>query len=142
MVDASEYTIYREGPGRDLTDVLYRVALGSFGSRCEYDSDGWIDNQLDLSIIVERGPASKETEASFPYFVAITDDQDRILGKEEFTARIPFESNAVRFGVREKLDQRIFLGPGKLGDVYKIYIGLTLSRAQLEEVRRQKQQLP
>lgn len=139
---ASEVTLYREGPGRDLTDVLYRVAVGPFGSLCEYDSDGWIDNDLDMTIIVERGPASRDKEASFPYFVVVADDEDRILGKEEFIAHIPFESNAARIGVREKLRQRIFLKSGETGIDYKIYIGLTLTQEQLDEIRRNKRQIP
>ena len=142
VVDASVVTLYREGPGRDLTDVLYQVAVGPFGSLCEYDSDGWIDNELDMSIIVERGPASRDAEVSFPYFVVVADDEDRILGKEEFIARIPFETNAVRIGVREKLSQRIFLEPSETGADYKIYIGLSLTREQLAEIRRKKQQIP
>lgn len=142
VVDASEVTLYREGPGRDLTDVLYHVAIGPFGSICEYDSDGWIDNELDMSIIVERGPASRDSETSFPYFVVVADAEDRILGKEEFIARIPFENNAVRIGVREKLSQRIFLKSGETGVDYKIYIGLSLTREQLADVRRKKQQFP
>ena len=142
-MDASEVTLYREGPGRDLTDVLYHVAIGPFGSICEYDSDGWIDNELDMSIIVERGPRVQGTRKHhFPISSSSADAEDRILGKEEFIARIPFENNAVRIGVREKLSQRIFLKSGETGVDYKIYIGLSLTREQLADVRRKKQQFP
>ncbi len=137
--EASRVTIYREGPGRDLTDVMFNVELGPFGSRCLYNDEGWVDNDLDMTVIAERGPAALEPVGRFPFFVVVADTNERILGKENFVAQINFEDATIRVGVRERLSQRLFLRSGQTAEIYKIYIGLQLTRAQLEEARRRRQ---
>ena len=88
--DASDATFYREGPGRDLTDVRFRAAIGDARGQCDYRGDTL---RMDMAVLLlaERGPALGDREpADFEYFVALTDEQRRIVSKAVFKGRVVF----------------------------------------------------
>ena len=139
--EARAVTLYRPGPGRDLTDVRYRGAISGFTSKCEYNLDeGLVDVDLDLKLVFTRGPAAHEGDGRFDYFVAITDDADKVIAKRVFTVTPEFPTGVTRVGVTEKLTQEISYRPAKSASGNKIFVGFQLTRDQLAEKRRQRQQ--
>ena len=65
-VDILEYadTLVRflPGPGRDVTDILFRTRLVNFQAECEVD-EAAIDVELVLEFASERGPANRDRKA-------------------------------------------------------------------------------
>ncbi|MDR3519017.1 MAG: hypothetical protein P4M00_24730 [Azospirillaceae bacterium] len=128
--DATQITQFRDGPGRDLTDIVARAGLLDFRGQCDYDDEG-VTVSFNLFIGAERGPAFKGTEpAHLPYFVAITAPDGEIVAKQEFSAAIDFK-DAARGGTAESLEQRIPLPKGKDARAYTVMAGFQLSRDQL-----------
>ncbi len=141
--EAREVTLYRDGPGRDLTDVRYQGAIAGFSSTCDYDLDaGRVTVDLDIQLAFSRGPAAREGEGRFDYFVAITDPNDKVIAKRVFSVTPEFPTGITRVGVTEALTQEIPYRPAKSASGYKIFVGFQLTREQLAEKRRQEEQRP
>jgi hypothetical protein len=124
-----------EGPGRDLTDVRFEAVLKGVRLACEYD-DGVMEGVLEVAFEAMRGPADRERQAPFAYFVAIATADKTVLAREEFKLAVPFEGNRTRVTVSEELTPRIPLKPGESAFDYRIYVGFSLTSEELRYNRR------
>lgn len=141
MDQAKKVTFYRPGPGRDLTDVAFEVAIGDIAYECSYDFDDAGDSvAIDLNVLFvgQRGPAAVQDRIVVPYFAAVTNPGRRILAKKLFKVELIFEGNTVRAQVVEELAQTIPFPAGADASAYKSFIGLQLTTQQLEDLRRER----
>ena len=133
-------TLYGDGPGRDDSNVAFKLNLRSVASDCDYDVDdeegGGVEVTFALPIQATRGPAAGTDRVSVPFYVAIADPGRRIVAKEVFSAQLVFEADAASAQTVEEIEQWIPLGPGEIGAGYETLIGFQLTQAQLEELRR------
>lgn len=142
LQEAASVTVFTDGPGRDLTDVIAEGKIEDFFARCLYDVDdetgeGEVAVELSVTIEAARGPANTEGEAVFPYFVSITDKDRTVLNKSVFGLDVRFAKNAFRvLRQDEPILLRIPLSPPQKGDQFSIYIGLQLTPEQLEYNKR------
>lgn len=134
--DAARLTQYREGPGRDLTDVRYRAEISNVQFSCRYRRDGGLTAALAIDIVATRGPAAEDGSGNFPFFVAIADSRQNILAKEVFDSAIEFAPRQRRAGVREEIDQELPLAGEDSGANYEVLVGFQLTAEQLEQNRR------
>src|SRR5262245_38439597 len=65
--DAASVTRFRDGPGRDLTDVVAEAAIVNILIQCKYDPKG-VTVDLQVAIAGSRGPADRSRAAAFDYF--------------------------------------------------------------------------
>ncbi len=124
-----------EGSGRDLTDVLFEARIVNADLTCEYD-DGTVEAYLRLLFEITRGPADTSRKAQFEHIVAITDREQNILVREEFQLETEFPGNRTERQLVDEIDQIIPLAEGKNGADYVVYVGLALSRDELDYNRR------
>lgn len=134
--DAARLTQYREGAGRDLTDVRYQAEISNVQFSCRYQRDGRLTAALAIDILATRGPAAEDTAANFPFFVAIADSRQNILAKQVFDSVIEFDRRQRRAGVREEIDQELSLVGEDSGANYEVLVGFQLTAEQLEQNRR------
>jgi len=133
--DARQVTKYREGPGRDITDVAFEGVIGAGGLECAVQrSEIVVDLRVEIG--AQRGPAAGGRAGEFEYFVAIADADRNILARERFTTRVEFPPNVSRTGIFEELRQRIPIQAGQTGDDFTIYVGFQLSEEEIERNRR------
>jgi hypothetical protein len=140
MDQAKKVTFYRPGPGRDLTDVAFEVEIGDIAYECSYDFDddgNSVAVNLNVLFVAQRGPAATEGRIEVPYFAAVTNAGRHILAKKLFNVVLEFEGNAIRSQVVEELAQSIPFPTDANGSAYKSFIGLQLTPAQLEDLRRE-----
>src|SRR5688572_23463 len=90
--ETREVTQFRSGGARDMTDVVSRAAVLKYDGGCEYGDKGVTVN-LNLLLGAERGPAARDTQGAYQYFVATTDPAGRIIGKQQFDTTIGFSPN-------------------------------------------------
>ncbi|MFN4309263.1 MAG: hypothetical protein ACK4FK_01625 [Ferrovibrio sp.] len=136
--DAQKATQFRDGPGRDLTDVTFETELLDYNGECRYeDKQAAVVVTFVLQVAATRGPAATSAEAQVPYFIAIVDKQQNVLSRERFVARIPFRDGRRRLAVAEELEQRIPLAGRRTSEI-EILIGLEMPRDQLERNRQQR----
>ncbi|MGF1629860.1 MAG: hypothetical protein ACFCUT_10345 [Kiloniellaceae bacterium] len=128
--DASRQVKFN-GPGRDLTDVLFEASIATGRLVCEYDDDV-LDVDLQVQVVALRGPANNDRLANIRYFVAVSQTDQTVLARESFDIAIPFPGNRTRVSGLEEIGQVISLPAGLDGGDYLIYVGLELSREELE----------
>ena len=134
--DAARLTQYRDGAGRDLTDVRYQAEISNVQFSCRYQRDGRLTAALAIDIVATRGPAADDGSTNFPFFVAIADSRQNILAKEVFDSVIEFDRRQRRAGVREEIDQELPLAGEDSGANYEVLVGFQLTAEQLEQNRR------
>jgi len=130
LSDASRQTKFT-GQGRDLTDVLFEASIQTGSLVCEYDENE-LDVDLEVQVIAARGPANTDRLANITYFVAVARTDQTILARESFDIAIPFPGNRTRVSGLEEIGQVITLAQGETGGDYRIYVGLDLTREELE----------
>jgi hypothetical protein len=136
--DVAETVGYRDGPGRDLTDIRYRAAIADAKGDCDYRRETLTAN-LTVVLLAERGPALADREpADFDYFVALIDPERHIVSKSVLKGRVVFPSGQNRASFPDE----ITIGPVRLpsrdvGPDYTILLGFQLTPEQLEQNRRQ-----
>ncbi|MFQ5958244.1 MAG: hypothetical protein ACE5LF_02635, partial [Alphaproteobacteria bacterium] len=136
--EAKKVTLFRSGPGRDLTDVRFEGDIANLVPSCEYDNDGFVDVDVAIEMVFSRGPAAEGDIGSYEYFVAITDPTDNIIAKRVFPMDVEFPSSALRVGVIEEVTQRIFFTPEPDASQHRIFVGFQLSREQLDYLRSRR----
>lgn len=139
---ANKLTLYRDGPGRDLTDVTFEVEVRDVAWACEYDFDDEEGDSVlmeyNVLISATKGPAADSNEVEVPYFVVIADPTQRITAKEIFNVKLEFEKNTVRAQAVEELRQTIPIAREFIGTDYDTFIGLQFTREQLQDQRRER----
>ncbi len=126
--------------GSDLTDVRFEVELQEPSIACQYD-DGAnaIDADLTVRFVTAIGPAEETRQAQFRYFVAIaTAVGRRIVARQEFDLSVPFQEGQSRMAVTEGVEPRIPLNPSQDGSEFEVFVGLALSKQELEYNRRNR----
>lgn len=142
LSDAATHTRFADGDGRDLTDIVAEARLDGFQANCREKIDARTKSRevtLELAAIFDviRGPASTGNAATFQYFVAITDLDRNVLGKEVFDLPVSFERNSFRSTVQDtSVVLLIPMAPSDSGSSYLVYLGLQLSDRDLDHNRK------
>ena len=129
--ETAALTRFRDGPGRDLTDVVFDVGIQNAKVDCKYSSKG-VTIALGVLFGAERGPAATARTATVPYFVAIIDPDRNILAKEVFTTTLTFPPNVSRAGVVDETEETIPLPKNKTAEGYGLVVGMQLTADEIE----------
>ena len=135
--DGASVTKFREGTGRDLTDMVAQAEIVDIAVNCDYDRRG-VDVALQVAIAATRGPADRSRAAEFEYFVAVTDPERNILAKEVFRVQFKFAANEQRVGTVDEIEPRIPLKSRADGVEYQIIVGFQLTPEEIEWNRTRK----
>jgi len=147
LADAADYTTYRSGPGRDLTDVNFEGNIDNMRVSCLtlMDRDtkiGTMEVDVVVDFIAQRGPANKDRKATFPYFISVTDLDKKILYREEFNISVDFEGNRTGIGFRNKpVTLQLDLKPNVTGRNYIVFTGFKVNKEQLQFNRERRRQI-
>ena len=136
--DAASITQFRDGPGRDLTDVRYEGYIVGVSQTCEYDSDGFVDVTVAVNMVLTRGPAAEDETGSFVYFVALTNPEGKIVTKETLPVTVTFPSGAKRLRLRDEVSEHIVFAPAPDAHAWRSFVGFQLTPEQLKYRRGQE----
>ncbi len=134
LADASEATDFRDGPGRDLSDVVAQVRIADIAVACSHDRQG-VRVDLQVAIGAERGPANRAGRHEAGYFVALVDPDGNVLRRDSFRVAFVWPENRMRVGVVEDLEPRLANVSRDRAPGYRIWVGLQLSEEQLARNR-------
>jgi hypothetical protein len=137
LADAGQVTLYRPGPGRDLTDVVFEAKMEELKGACSYNGQR-LRVQAKINIVAARGPAATGGKVNFPFFVAVTDSEQNVLAKQVFDSVIEIPDGRRRAGVFEEMEQIVLLNEGETGSDYEVIVGFQLSQEQLDRNRRRR----
>lgn len=117
-------------------NLISRVDMGNAQSTCQLSSNtATVDLKLAFKGVL--GPKAKQKSSdkpffSYPFFVAVTEPNGRIMAKEIFAASLSFGTDESEHAYYENLRQIIPIKSKKHAKRYKIMIGFQLSPEQLE----------
>lgn len=138
IAEAASLIRFRDGPGRDLTDVNFEgkianVQLGCVSNISKKTRVGSMNVDVSLILNAARGPANKDRKAKFPYFIRILDKNEKILKALDLDATIDFPGNKTRLQFRTPpLTFILPITPKWPHSYYRIFVGFKLSREDLK----------
>ncbi len=136
LSDAAHLAKYRDGPGRDLTDIIYEADLGRISGECVYRRDNTrVTVGMKLLITARRGPADRDRVADLNYFVAVVDGKSNVLARREFESRVEFAAEQIQATTEEELEQIIPLKKDQPGSELEVFVGFKLTPEQLQRNR-------
>jgi hypothetical protein len=135
--ETSALTRFRDGPGRDITDVAFEAELLGYSGSCKYDKN-MLNIELNVDFAVTRGPAGAANRARFDYFVAVPRLFPDPAGKRVFDVDAEIPANQRRIQFRDEIQLDIPLANRNEGPANEIYVGLQLAPEELERNRRRR----
>lgn len=135
--DAGTLVRYGEGPGRDLTDMVFEASIADFSGTCDYNrARTSVDFDLGIVFDVSRGPAAEGRTVSFEYFVALPAFHPAPEGKRTFRFEVTFEGNRHRVRAGDRVRLVIPMAQGTTAEDYPVYVGFQLTPEELAANRR------
>lgn len=138
LSEPSELTRFKEGPGRDLTDVSFKASIVRVVGECGYKKKGGeVDVELTVSIDVTRGPANPEGKVAFSYFVAVSEYLEdggpapAVLGREAFTVEASFADGRKGLRYKDVLDITIPRPDARDVRNYVLFLGIELTPEEM-----------
>jgi hypothetical protein len=107
---------------------LYIAWSGIFSditASCRLEGD-ILHASLDNVIIADRGPAGRNNDVDFNYFVALTASDQSILGKKLFAVHVTVAPDAKRSGVTDHVEVAFSTGGRPLSDL-NLMVGFQLT---------------
>lgn len=140
--EPSELTRFRDGPGRDPTDVLFEARMMRVIGECSYDLDGGeIEVELEISMEMVRGAALADGKVNYRYFVVVAEwtpdgGQEPVVHRREafqVDTRIPSGRRGLRY--RDVLEITIPRPDDRNVRNYVLYLGFELTKDELSHNR-------
>ena len=131
---------YRTEGASDLTDLLVKAKVGDVRNVCSILKDERkLLMDMRLQVAAEKGPATAPGQpVRISYFVAVVGGGGNVLQREEFQLEADFPDSARQASFPEELFLTIPIVGGTAVRDYSVYIGLQLSRAELERALKQR----
>ncbi len=138
--ETSEVTLFAEGRGQDLTDVVYRASIERVASNCDYTRSGdTVTSTVAARLVATRGPAAQVSQETLVYFVAVVDKDQKVLARELFDSTFTFQANQRQAAAIEEIEQIIPIRGDLRGLDYEVLVGFQLTPEQLEFNRQERQ---
>lgn len=142
IADGASFVKFTPGAGRSANNVMHEESFDGFKGGCEHNLDDEILSvEITPQITSRKGPANSDGTARFEYFVALTDSKGRLINKQRFPVVLTYEDDSEGMAWQDEVPITLTL-PLKDGESptkWRIFMGLQLSRADLEFIRgRQK----
>ncbi len=127
---------FKDGGGRDITDIKHQAEIVSFEGSCEFDDDG-VEVTMDMDIVVTGGPAVEPGPIDLFYFVAIPRFHPDPSGKKIFNRSYTIPRGGPRRDRLTESNIRIFIPiEDRLTAAgFDVYLGFQLTDEQLEHNR-------
>ena len=133
-VDSStaSLTKFKDGPGRDVTDIEYQAEIVGYKGKCVHEDDN-VEVQFDLDLTIAGGAAAKGGAVDLYYFVAIPQFFPDPAGKHIIQVKrdVPASGKQEHF-TESNVRLRIPLTKDQAGAAFDIYVGFQVDNAQLE----------
>ncbi len=138
LAEAADLRRYRTPDSQDLSDLVLNARITGLSGECAFaDRRRSVRVTLNLSMDATRGPAAGDRSMAIPYFVAVTDAQDRILDKAVYTVAASFPANRSRVRMTgEEVTLTLPVSVERPPASYTVVVGFQLTETELALNRR------
>ncbi len=146
VADAASVVKFRDGAGRDLTDVNYEGEIVDVKLACTSNVDkrtrtGIMEVDVTVLLNAQRGPANRDRKARFDYFIRILDRNKKFLKGQNLSTGITFPGNKTRLQfTTQPLTLELPISPKWGPTYYRIFAGFKLTREELDFNRKKSGQ--
>jgi len=123
------------GADKDPANVVFEAELGDLMGSCVYHDDN-IEVDLRVPLFATRGPAAKDGNAKFNYFVAVARTDKTILSRDSFDTEIELTADKPRNETADDIEQTIPIKEGQSGADLVIVVGIEMTPDELEYNRK------
>ena len=137
--DGAELVKFAPGSGQSARNVIHEESFDGFKGTCEHNLDDEIMSvEITPQIISRKGPANSDGMARFEYFVALTDSRGTLINKQRFPVTLTYEdgSEGMLWQDEAPVTLSLPLKDGESPAKWRIFMGLQLTRADLEFIKR------
>jgi hypothetical protein len=126
------YTVFRPGAtSTNPEDIGFGVKLISVRATCRNETAG-IRVITNIAFIAVRNDDNLR-QGDFTYFVAIADQQQTIVAKQNFALRVEFALRQKQMRISDEITERLPLKNLSLGSQYAVIVGLQPGQQQLDK---------
>jgi len=143
LADAADLSRYRSETtaAHDVIDQLLAGRITGITGSCARGEHNTLDETIQVSLEINRGPAARDRTAEFAYFIAVSRGE-QILDKQDYTLQVEFPPNVDQLHLRgEKVHLVLPTPSGVTGPAYTVLTGFQLTPAELA-LNRQRQNAP
>jgi hypothetical protein len=135
LADVTRYA--GPGPAHDVTDLILQARVTAVNGSCSAGDDpAVLPAKVQVTLLIQRGPAMQGREADLPVFLAVTEG-DTVRDKHVFAAHVAFPPNVDRLTITSPdIDLDLPVSAETTGASYGVIAGFQLSPEELEANRR------
>ncbi|WP_341198125.1 hypothetical protein [Hyphomonas chukchiensis] len=133
LYDVSRYVQFADPSDETYNKIAYTAEITDVRSFCRYAGKDPLDAQLEIDFAFGKGPAADKDSHTYPYFVAVTRRNGKVLAKEYFNVEGDFNGKKLAGKTESfskikipRLDESI------AGTNFEIVVGFDLTADQLE----------
>jgi hypothetical protein len=133
VYDVARYVSFKDGSEELYTNIEYTGEITDVRMFCRYADDDPLVAEMEIDFAFGKGEAAKAGEHVYPYFVAVTRRNGKVLAKEHFAIKGNFAGGKRLDGQTAKL-MRIKiprLDESVSGSNFEILVGFDLTAEQL-----------
>jgi hypothetical protein len=128
-------TQFREGPGRDVGDIVYQAEIVSYEGSCTQDltnDEGEAEVEMEVEFALATGAAAAKGDVPLYYFVAIPQLFPDPAAKQVFEVRRESPGGASKADRwTERVNLTLPVTKARPSAAYDIYVGFQLTDEQL-----------
>lgn len=133
VYDAARYVKFADGAGELYSDIAFTGEITDVRIYCRYVDDNPLDAEIEIDFAFGKGPQARGDSHTYPYFVAVTRRNGKVLARETFASDGEFRGKSVA-GKTERVNRiTIPRADSSISGVnFEIVVGFELTPEQLE----------
>ncbi|MFN3608265.1 MAG: hypothetical protein ACK4Y9_04295 [Hyphomonas sp.] len=133
VYDAARYVKFADGAGELYSDIAFTGEITDVRIFCRYVDDNPLDAEIEIDFAFGKGPQARGDSHTYPYFVAVTRRNGKVLARETFASDGEFRGKSVA-GKTERVNRiTIPRADSSISGVnFEIVVGFELTPEQLE----------
>ena len=133
LYDVSRYVKFADADGKLYSDIAFTGEITDVRLFCRYTGRQPLVAEVEIDFAFGKGPQAAGNLANYPYFVAVTRRNGKVVAKEYFTTEAEFGRDTV--AGKTELVNRITIPRADesiSGVNFEIVVGFDLTAEQLE----------
>ncbi|MBU4568461.1 MAG: hypothetical protein KJ833_05805 [Alphaproteobacteria bacterium] len=133
MHDAARFVKFADASSKLYSNIAYTGEISDVRLYCRYTGDVPLEAELEIDFAFGKGPKGQAGQMDYPYFVAVTRRNGKVLAKEYFNTRAEFGRGPV--ASKTELVNRITIPRADesiSGVNFEIVVGFDLTQEQLD----------
>ena len=134
IYDAARYVSFDGDGSKVFTNIAYTGEITDVRLFCRYTGETPLEAEIEVDFAFGKGPMGAAASHDYPFFVAVTRRNGKVLAKEYFNVRGEFKRGSSVSGATELVNRiRIPRADESISGVnFEIVVGFELTPEQLE----------